>query len=333
MKFDFNDILIEPTKTSSIRYRNTINILNDYRLLPLITAPMDTVINSDNSPKFLSRGILPCLPRNEKGICFKSEFKSYGLNEFEEFLDKDKLYPMGKYLIDIANGHMVELVRVIKKTKAKHPKIILMVGNIANPETYKILSEAGADLIRCGIGMGNGCLTAKNTGIGYPMGSLIKECYDISCTLDNPAKIIADGGMKSYSDIIKSLALGADYVMLGSILNKTLESAGPNYLWKKIRISQKTANWLHKRGFTIWKKFRGMSTKEVQKKWGAIKLKTSEGVVRYRKVEYTLDKWVENFEDYLRSTMSYCGSKNLDEFIGKVKYNLITSNSYRRFDK
>jgi hypothetical protein len=76
-----------------------------------------------------------------------------------------------------------------------------------------------------------------------------------------------------------------------------------------------------------------MSTKEVQKKWGATKLKTSEGVVRFRKVEYRLDKWVENFEDYLRSAMSYTNSKTLKEFIGKIELVQITNNAYKRFNK
>ena len=88
-------------------------------------------------------------------------------------------------------------------------------------------------------------------------------------------------------------------------------------------------------GFNIpvYKKFRGMSTKEVQKKWGKKHLTSSEGVVRLRKVEYSISKWVENFEDYLRSAMSYTDSKNLTDFIGKVKFIEITVNSYLRFKK
>jgi hypothetical protein len=86
-------------------------------------------------------------------------------------------------------------------------------------------------------------------------------------------------------------------------------------------------------GFPIYKKFRGMSTKEVQKKWGKEVLTTSEGVVRFRKVEYTLKKWVDNFEDYLRSAMSYSDARTLEDFIGQVEIINITDNAYNRFKK
>jgi len=178
-----------------------------------------------------------------------------------------------------------------------------------------------------------GCLTTQNTGVGYPMASLIDECYKESLKLKKPAKIVADGGMKDYSDIIKALGLGADYVMLGSILNKAFESAGDMYLWKKIKVDTDIAEMAYKIGIPVYKKFRGMSTKEVQKKWGAKKFKTSEGVVRFRKVEYRLDKWVENFEDYLRSAMSYSGALTLKDFIGQANFIDISENSYKRFNK
>jgi len=177
------------------------------------------------------------------------------------------------------------------------------------------------------------CSTTVHTGIGFPMASLIKECYDISCTLENPAKIVADGGMQNYSDIIKALALGADYVMVGSLFNKAIESCGDNYLWNKIKVGKDDAQLAYRMGIPVYKKFRGMSTKEVQKKWGKQVLTTSEGVVRFRKVEYTLKQWVENFEDYLRSAMSYTNATNLKEFIGQVETLRITDNAYNRFKK
>jgi len=336
MKYDFDDILIQPKITSSINTRTIeINPLYSNGFLPLITAPMDTVINAKNAEKFTELGIIPCFPRGEEETYISDNFYfySYGLNEFNECLKNEKLSPNGKYLIDIANGHMLKLLEIVLKTKEKYPNMTLMVGNIANPETYKLLSNAGADFIRIGIGNGNGCLTTEHTGVGYPIASLIKECYDISRTIERPAKIVADGGMKKYSDIIKSLALGADYVMIGSIFNKSLESAGFNYLWNKIKVSQNTAEWLYKHKFPIYKKFRGMSTKAVQKKWGAREIKTSEGVIRFRKVEYTLDKWTENFIHYLKTAMSYTNAKTLSEFIGKPEINIVSENAYRRFNK
>jgi glutamate synthase domain-containing protein 2 len=177
------------------------------------------------------------------------------------------------------------------------------------------------------------CTTTMHTAVGYPMASLIKECYEMSTRLSTPAKIVADGGMKTYSDIIKALALGADYVMVGSLFNKAIDSCGDNYLWNKIKVNKKIAKWAYDFGIPVYKKFRGMSTKEVQKKWGRKELVTSEGVVRKRKVEYTLAKWVDNFESYLRSAMSYTNSSNLQLFIGHVEIIQITDNAYNRFKK
>jgi IMP dehydrogenase/GMP reductase len=333
IKVDFNDLLIVPEKKTTINSRATVNpyregIFSD-STLPLITAPMDTVVSKDNIDLFLENKINVCSPRF---VDTNFGFNSYSIEQGRQLLEKKHL-PFGYYLIDVANGHMSSVIELTKQLKSKNPSIKLMVGNIANPSTYTLLSNAGADYIRVGIGNGGGCLTTQNTGVGYPMASLIKECYQESLKLDDPAYIVADGGMQTYSDIIKALALGADYVMLGSILNKSLESAGDNYLWKKIKVCSKIAKCAYKYKIPVYKKFRGMSTKEVQKKWGVNKLKTSEGVVRYRKVEYKLSQWVENFESYLRSAMSYTNSTNLNEFIGQVDLIEITNNSYKRFNK
>jgi glutamate synthase domain-containing protein 2 len=177
------------------------------------------------------------------------------------------------------------------------------------------------------------CSTTVHTGVGYPMASLIQECYFESLHLYNPAKIVADGGMQNYSDIIKALALGADYVMVGSLFNKAIESCGDNYLWGKIKVNQEVAKLAYDNKIPVYKKFRGMSTKEVQKKWGKETLTTSEGVIRFRQVEYTLAKWIENFEDYLRSAMSYSDAITLEDFIGQANVIKITNNAYNRFKK
>ena len=344
IKVDFNDILITPAITTDISSRSEVNPFRENGLLPLFTAPMDTVVDESNASLFMKSKLNICLPRGEKRGHF-TEFKSYSLIQFkEQFLTGDKATNSGLpfyVLIDTANGHIKDLINVTLSAKELYKDdMVLMVGNIANPHTYKILSNAGADYIRVGIGNGNGCLTTQQLGIGYPMASLIRECYYASLSLENPAKIIADGGMKEYSDIIKALALGADYVMLGSILNKCVESCGQNYLkgkGKPVPISSLEAINHFKRGdlgeSKIIKEFRGMSTKEVQKKWGNEVLKTSEGVVRYREVEYTLEQWVDNFESYLRSAMSYVNARTLDEFTQNSEFINITNNAYKRFKK
>ncbi len=66
---------------------------------------------------------------------------------------------------------------------------------------------------------------------------------------------------------------------------------------------------------------------------GNKKIRTSEGVVKKQKVEYTLPQLIENIEHYLRSAMSYSNSKTLSDFIGRVKFNVITQNSYNRYNK
>jgi len=76
-----------------------------------------------------------------------------------------------------------------------------------------------------------------------------------------------------------------------------------------------------------------MSTKEVQKSWGKTNIKTSEGIKKYNKVEYTIKGWTENFESYLKSCMSYQNKKSIEDFIGNSEYVFITQNSFNRFNK
>jgi IMP dehydrogenase/GMP reductase len=341
--FDFDDVLIEPAVISKIKSRSEINSRNIWSKLPLMTAPMDTVINENNFHFYSNNGIVPVLPRvpkPNKEWVDTNHFLSYSLQDFEKiFLNQIVRTPDGERimaLIDVANGHMELLYDLAKEAKKRYGfSMCLMVGNVANPKTFQEYCKIGVDMVRIGIGNGNGCLTTVQTGVGYPMASLIEDCYEIKVSNGYRTEIVADGGFKKYSDIIKALALGADYVMLGSILNKCLESAGETTKEDGEVINQYSINAkdMFHAELPLYKTFRGMSTKEVQKSWGKEDLTTSEGVVRRNRVEYTLDGWVKNFEDYLKSAMSYTGKKELHRFIGGVKYNIITQNSFKRFDK
>lgn len=337
-KFDFDDILITPSIYSNINSRSETNPFYDNGFLPLMTAPMDTVISNDNMGIFIKNNIIPILPRNLENNN-QSSFISFGIDEFEEsfiFNNFDFSKNTCNVLVDIANGHMKRLIDLSSKSKLKYgDKLKLMVGNIANPETYKLYSEVGVDYVRIGIGFGASCTSAANVGVGYSMASLISECYQIKQSHNYQTKIIADGGFKKYSDIIKGLALGADYIMLGSMFNKSLESSGQTVDENGNIINQFDETILneYKSGKNFYKLFRGMSTKDVQKAWGKEKLKTSEGIVKQQKVEYTLSGWIENFTDYLKSAMSYTDSLTLNDFIGNVDYTFISQNSFNRYYK
>jgi len=342
IKFDLKDISIIPAVESHVNSRKDIDIrvkFSKKMQLPLMAAPMDTVINNDNLERFIIEGIIPCMPRKSKNNSLpKSQyFQSFGLTEIESQLSskdiiKNPFWEYDNILIDIANGHMLRLVNVVKIIKQKFPKIKLMVGNVGHPYTYDNLAREGADYVRCSIGTGAGCTTAANVAINYPLGSLISECRKLKESGKYKTKIVADGGMQGYDDIIKALALGADYVMIGSLFNKTMQSAGFNYIYK-IKIPYDLAKTLWKWGFPVKKKYRGMSTKAVQRKWGKAELTTAEGITKYQKIEYNLTQWVKNFEDYLKSNMSYCGTWDLEDFIGKVKWVYITNNALKRFQK
>ena len=354
LKFDFDDVLIQPSTTSKIRSRKDINIYTDLNVLPLMSAPMDRVyFGHMTAHNLLKNKIFPTIPRNNinidrkiDGMRASSIFHSISLEELKQINNmpivlkktlgdpSSYLYMKRRILVDMANGHMEELIDNVERFKKEFPEVDLMVGNIANPKTYKILSNAGADYIRISIGSGSACLTSQQTAIGYPMASLINECYKESLDINSPAKIVADGGFKKYSDIIKALSLGADYVMIGSILNKAHDIHG-SCKWGIFKIKDHhIIETLFDLGFNLKREYRGMSTKEVQKDWGNRHLKTSEGVVTYNKIEYSLKGWTENFKHYLRSAMSYANCVDIKDFNPyNVNHIRITENAHKRFKK
>jgi IMP dehydrogenase/GMP reductase len=344
MLFDFDDLVIEPATISPIKSRKNVNPKYSNGTYPLMTAPMDTVVSNKNYQLFSDLGIVVILPRvTSPGDYHIStdRFLSYSMDDFESiFLKNTITVPNGKriyVLIDVANGHMEVLYYLAKKAKNIYGySMCLMIGNVANPKTFTEYCKIGVDYVRIGIGNGNGCLTTVQTGVGYPMASLIEECYNIKKYNKHiETNIVADGGFKKYSDIIKALAIGADYVMLGSIFNKSLESSGETTRLNGEIIDQYDPRTLElfNAEIPLSKVFRGMSTKDVQKSLGKDDLVTSEGIIKTNLVEYTLEGWTRNFDSYLRSAMSYTGKEKLRDFIGGVQLNFITQNSFKRFDK
>jgi len=387
LKLNYDDITIVPEAVTDICSRSQCIPYDEDGYLPIFASCMSSVVSIENTGDFNAAKIRTVIPRSysvEERLkyLFKNEgnFVAFSLNEARDIfinraeeleieLEITKRY-VHKYVegiatdmsirvcIDLANGHMKCLLELVKELKEKYgSSMLIMTGNIANPETYKYYEEAGVDYCRVSIGTGNVCSTSSNTAIHFPVFSLLKEIYEVKKSIDGKCKIIADGGIHGFRDVQKAL-IYADYVMIGSLFNKAIESAGKTtygtFYWnvrgKKIARPLKTLFYfgrevpkekygevmsLIKQGkLTVWKELYGMSTKIAQSLINQAnsvetkKLKTAEGLLKYQKVEYDIKGWAENETDYLRSAMSYTNSHNLNEYkesqwvqISKIVYN------------
>jgi hypothetical protein len=357
-----NDVSIIPAITSDIESRKECNPFDKNDMLPLFTAPMSSVVNEDNYEIFIKNKITPIIPRTvliDKRIDLmnKGIWVALGIEEFEKYLINADIFDYPRYVVlDVANGHLMKVINYIDKAKKKHKdNVIIMGGNIANPKTYFDYARAGCDMLRLGIGGGSYCITSSNTGIYHPYVSLLIEVYknkkyvkdrinrdNYNNSIEEFKKaplIIIDGGIKNYSDIIKSLNLGANYVMCGGIFSKMLESAAKteyirsdNTILEMNQYNIKTKE-AFKNGLLLRKLSYGMSTKLAQKEMGKTELKTSEGIIKYVDVEYTMEQWVDNFKDYLKSAMSYCNCRKLINFIGQQSYIVLSQNASNSFNK
>ena len=255
--YSYNDVTIIPSIISDINSRSECNpfVDSNNNLLPIFTAPMASVVNEDNLDIFLKNGIIPIVPRNidikrRKYLINEQRWVALSLKEFEDLFitnaqDRQSDSNIHYFIcVDIANGHMNLLYAKCAMAKELSNKLgyklTIMTGNIANPDTYKWICNFNIrykmrviDFIRVGIGGGSGCITTSNVSTHYPQASLIDECYNIKKQLlletedeDILPKIIADGGIRNYDHVIKALALGADYVMIGSLFAQCIESAG-----------------------------------------------------------------------------------------------------------
>lgn len=377
--YALGDVTIIPEVTSKIRHRSECNVFYENadrdKCLPIFTAPMDMVVNKDNYSIFAKNHIIPILPRTESlsdrmEYATSNKWAAFGLDEFDKYFCneqecKNLLNKKVRVLIDIANGHIEAMQQSIRTAKSMSGKIgyciEIMAGNVAHPEAYENLANAGADYVRCSIGSGNLCITSSNTSVHMPMASLLDECFKRKEMGHLKCAIIADGGINSYSNAIKALALGADYVMMGTTLAKSFESAGEfisgNILERDI-IDGFNINELNHKRFNsdlserekkeyiskfkpLKKVIYGMSTKKAQTKIamangstkGNVKLKTSEGVEKEIIVEYTIHQWVNNFIDYLRSAMSYCNFDDIIDFVGGPNVYLLSESAKNSINK
>ena len=354
--YGYDDIGIMSAITTEIEHRAECNTKKN-GMLPIFTAPMSTVINERNADIFEDNGIIPIIPRSvdiarRNEIVKTGRWVSYSLNEFEQFIeDNDTVNPGTKILIDLANGHMEKIFELAKKARAKYgyEDLELMSGNINNPEAYREYCAAGINWCRVGIGGGKGCLSSTQLSLHVGIATLINETYKIKKEVEEDikgaytnykcvTKIIADGGIRDYRHVNVALALGADYVMIGSLLSSLVESCATTFYYDKENnihtVDQMSPNTKIREngglfGITdmyhgeevdyhvvdnLKKNFYGMASSMGQKDLFGEKVRTVEGKQVILDCTTNIDKWVENMSDYLASAMSYCNIRDVNDF-------------------
>lgn len=127
-------------------------------------------------------------------------------------------------VIDTAHGHSAGVLKAAEVVKAAHPDVVLVVGNVATPEATRAAFEAGADVVKVGVGPGSICTTRIVAGTGVPQLTAVAESAVVAREFER--QIIADGGVRASGDLAKAIAAGADAIMVGSMFAGTDETPG-----------------------------------------------------------------------------------------------------------
>lgn len=216
-------------------------------------------------------------------------------------------------VLDSAHGHSMNIAKTTEKIKNAFPDCQLIVGNIATAAAAEFLIKAGADAIKVGIGPGSICTTRIVSGIGVPQ---VTAIYDVACVAakyDIP--VIADGGIKYSGDLVKSIAAGADTIMIGSLFAGCEESPGESEIYQGRR----------------FKVYRGMGSIAAMEKGsrdryfqtGTKKL-VPEGVEGRVPYKGPLADTVYQLLGGLRSGMGYCGCKTIPDLQQRGQFIRIT---------
>ena len=214
-------------------------------------------------------------------------------------------------VIDTAHGHSASVLKFVKNIKKSVGDTQIIAGNVATASGTKALIDAGVDCVKVGIGAGASCTTRVVAGVGMPQLSGVMDCVDEANNHNIP--VIADGGIRYSGDLAKAIAAGAEVVMMGSVLAGMDESPGEFILYEG----------------RLYKSYRGMGSlgamqegsgdRYFQEGAEATKLVPEgiEGMVPYRgSVRNTIHQLMGG----LRSSMGYCGAKNIKDFHRKAEF-------------
>ena len=216
--------------------------------------------------------------------------------------------------LDSAHGDSENVIRKVAELRKAFPEIPLIAGNIVTEGAAKRLAEAGADCVKVGIGPGSICTTRVVAGVGVPQASAVDEV--VSFCKDKGIGVIADGGLRYSGDIVKALALGANAVMLGSMLARSEEAPGEIY----------------ERNGKKFKAYNGMGSLKAMRHGSADRYFQSskgklvpEGIEAEVPVEGSCEDIIFQILGGLRSGMGYCGAHNLEELSSNARFVRITN--------
>ena len=316
----YGDVLLEP-QYSTIRSRQEVSVASILRGngpttklgIPIIASPMDTISEEEMGVAMWQEGGLAVVHRyntiTEQASILDGIIVSAGCNAAAaigtsgDYLERaSALYETGVRIlcVDVAHGHHLLMKTALAELRATFgDKVHIMAGNIATLEGYNDLVDWGADSVRCNIGGGSICSTRIQTGHGVPGFQTIIDC----AKSDRRASIIADGGIRNSGDIVKALAAGADFVMLGSLLAGTDETPG---------------NIINTRDGK-YKSYRGMASKDAQMNWHG-KTASLEGIATTVPCRGSVDDVLDDLARGIRSGLSYSGARNIRELQAKARF-------------
>lgn len=204
-------------------------------------------------------------------------------------------------VIDTAHGHSMGVVKKVKEIREKYPDLDIIAGNVVTAEATRTLFEAGADVVKVGVGPGSICTTRVVAGVGVPQITAVYDCATVAREIGKT--IIADGGLKYSGDVVKALAAGGNVVMLGSMLAGTDESPGEFEIYQGRR----------------FKTYRGMGSLAAMEKGSKDryfqedgKKLVPEGIEGRTPYKGTLADAIYQIVGGIRAGMGYTGAKDLE---------------------
>ena len=330
----FDDVLLVP-QYSDIKSRSEVTLTSELSegmelRVPIISAPMDTVCGRLMATRLAEFGALGIVHRYntiETQTAIVAEASDGGLKNVGaaigitgDYIERAAaLIDAGAttLCLDVAHGdHVLMHVGAHNIIDKFGDKAHIMAGNIATYTGALALAQLGVDSIRVGIGGGSICSTRIQTGHGMPTLASVFECVQVKEKFPD-LKIIADGGIKTSGDMVKALAAGADFVMVGSLLAGTSEAPG---------------EIVYKDG-EKYKSYRGMASKDAQMDWRG-KTSSLEGVATVIPYKGQVFPILSGLENGIRSGLSYSGARNLQElrenarFIRQTASGLAESNTH-----